>query len=77
MIPYVFRVDTRGSGVETEALDAIWENMDDFRAKAADLEAAAGELEAAVSEGRAAAIAAFRATGGKCKACHDEYREEH
>lgn len=76
MLPYLFRGDTRGSGVETDALDGIWENMDDFRAKAEDLEAAATELEAAVAEGRSAAIAAFRNTGGKCKACHDEYRAE-
>lgn len=76
MLPYVFSVDTRGADVDTDALPGIWENMDDFRAKANTLHEAAMALETAVGEGQAAAMAAFRKTGGACKGCHDEYRKD-
>jgi cytochrome c556 len=63
------------SGFETEALPAIWENKDDFLTKVSNFQEAAANLNAAAMGGDAAAIsAAFRNTGGTCKACHDEYR---
>lgn len=63
------------SGVETDALPAIWESPEDFDAKIDDFMAAAGELKLATDGGDMdAIIAAFRATGGTCKACHDKYR---
>lgn len=77
MIPYVFQIDTRGADVGTDALPGIWTSMDDFRSKAAALTDAARALEAATADGKAAALAAFRKTGGACKGCHDEYRQEH
>ena len=63
--------DMRGS----EALPAIWENPDDFRAKFAALrEAAAGSLEA-VKGGQGNLGPAVQKLGGACKSCHDDYRK--
>ncbi len=74
MIPDVFRTDTRGADVETEALDHIWDNMDDFAGKAATVAERATALAGAASGGQDNFMQAFGATGGACKACHDEYR---
>jgi len=61
----------------TRAKPAIWENMDDFEAKLADLREAAAALDEAAEGGDRAAIAeAVKATGGACKACHDEYKSK-
>lgn len=61
----------------TRAKPAIWENMDDFEAKLADLQEAAEALDEAAEGGDRAAIAeAVKATGGTCKACHDEYKSK-
>lgn len=63
------------SGVETDALPAIWESPEDFDAKVDDFTAAVTELKTAAEGGDLETIiAAFRATGGSCKACHDKYR---
>ncbi|HEY0413774.1 MAG TPA: cytochrome c [Allosphingosinicella sp.] len=64
---------------ESKAKPAIWTARADFEAKAAAYAAAAGKLAAAAQAGdKAAFAAAFRETGGACKACHDAYRmEEH
>ncbi|SIN99693.1 Cytochrome c556 [Parasphingorhabdus marina DSM 22363] len=63
------------SGVETDALPIIWEEKDDFLAKVTAMQEAAVALVAATEGGDVAAIgAAFRETGGTCKACHDKYR---
>lgn len=76
MIPDVLRTDTRDFGIDTGALDGVWENLEDIAAKASDLEAAAAALQAAAGESQEAAMGAFRKTGGACKACHDEYRQK-
>ena len=63
------------SGVETEALPVIWENKADFNLKVTALQDAAALLDSAAQTGDIAAIgAAFKTTGGTCKACHDKYR---
>lgn len=63
------------SGVETEALPVIWENTSDFNDKVSALQDAAAQLETVAQGGDVAAIgAAFKTTGGTCKACHDKYR---
>ncbi|MEH6715248.1 cytochrome c [Parasphingorhabdus flavimaris] len=63
------------SGVETEALPVIWENKADFNLKITALQDAAALLDSAAQTGDIAAIgAAFKTTGGTCKACHDKYR---
>jgi cytochrome c556 len=76
MIADVFAVnDTRNFPVTTEALPIIWDNMDDFRAKAVALEEAARTFAAVAAGGdQAATIGAIRAFGSTCGNCHREYR---
>ncbi|MDP1756580.1 MAG: cytochrome c [Pseudohongiella sp.] len=76
MIADLFVVnDTRNFPVTTEALPIIWDNMDDFRAKASALEEAAKTFAAVAAGGdRAATIGAIRAFGSTCGNCHREYR---
>ena len=75
MIPDMFRLDTSGSGLESGSLDDIWENWDDFAAKAATSAERAQAMAAAAGD-QGAAMKAFGALGGSCKGCHDEYREQ-
>ena len=75
MIPDAFVVDTRANDIEgTEALDAIWENIDDFNAKAATLAERASALAATDNEGDFKK--AFGGMGQSCSACHDNYRQQ-
>ena len=76
MIPDVFRADTREYDVDTEALDGIWDNVDDFNAKAAAAAEKAAALAAATAGDKGAVAQAFGAMGGSCKACHDNYRQQ-
>lgn len=63
------------TGVDTDALAAIWENKEDFDKKTADFQAAVAKLVAAGETGDLAAIgAAMQGAGATCKACHDKYR---
>lgn len=65
------------TGVETDALAAIWEDKPDFLAKVSDMQAAAAKFNTAAQGGDAAAIGgAMKELGGTCKACHDTYRKE-
>lgn len=60
---------------ESDALPAIWEKPDDFRAKFAALtEAAAGSPDA-VKGGQENLGPVLQKIGGACKACHDDYRK--
>ena len=60
---------------KTRAKPEIWENKADFEAKMNDLRTASANLaEAAAGSDKKAIMAAFQATGGACKACHDEYK---
>jgi cytochrome c556 len=69
--------DTAGQGsAETEALDKIWDNWDDFTSKAEDMQAAATRLaELAQGDDMQAIGAQVQELGGTCKSCHDEYRD--
>lgn len=63
------------AGIETDALPAIWESKDDFLSKVSDFQKASTNLNTVAQSGDMAAIgAAFKETGGTCKACHDKYR---
>lgn len=63
------------SGVETEALAAIWEDPDGFSTKIADFDAALAGLNTAIESGDLEAIGlATRATGATCGGCHDDFR---
>lgn len=68
------------AGVPTRALPVIWQNPQDFRAKAVNFVVAARALNDAARSGDIAAVrAAFPALGAACGACHDTYRapEQH
>ena len=61
----------------TRAKADIWSNMDDFQSKLDDFRAAAATLaETAAGVDQAASRDQFIATGGTCKACHDEYKSK-
>ncbi len=64
------------TGAETRAKAEIWQDWDDFRAKAGDLVAAADNLvRVAHSGGDAAALeAAFGQVGMACGGCHRPFR---
>jgi len=74
MIPDVFRANTSAYDLDTESLDEIWDNIDDFNAKASASAEKAAALAAAADQGQGAAMKAFGEMGGSCKACHDNYR---
>jgi len=74
-VPSLFPAGTAIAG--SEARPDIWTNRSDFEAKAAAFTAAATRLNAAAQAGdKAAFAAAWKETGGACKACHDSYRAE-
>ena len=63
------------SGVKTDALPAIWTQRATFDAALGKLVAEADKLAAVARTGDAAAMGAqFRAVGGTCKSCHDQFR---
>jgi len=75
MLADAFRMDTREFNLETGALDKIWDNQDDFKAKAQDLvDATAAFAAAAASGDEKKTMKTFGDDGGACKGCHDEYR---
>lgn len=77
MVPDAFAPDTREAVVETEALDVIWEERDDFNRLAEEARDKARAAEAAAQTGDfSVAQAAFLEMGQACKACHDRFREE-
>ena len=61
--------------IDSEALPAIWQNPDDFRAKFAALGEAATGAPDAVKGGQANLGPVLQKLGGACKACHDDYRK--
>jgi cytochrome c556 len=58
----------------TNALPAIWENLDDFATKWAALGTAAEGLVAVAGNGQEGLGAALGPVGGACQACHEAYR---
>ena len=62
------------TGMESEAAPAIWENMDDFRAKSQELASEADTLLASVPADQAGVGAAMKALGATCGDCHQTYR---
>ncbi|HRJ53949.1 MAG TPA: cytochrome c [Candidatus Thiothrix moscowensis] len=62
---------------ETEAKDAIWKNMDDFKKKMETFQVEAASLAEVAKGGDMAAIKPqFGKVGESCKACHKEYKED-
>lgn len=60
---------------DSEALPAIWENMDDFSAKHEALEQAVTNLQAGAGTDLATLQASLGEVGKACGACHQDYRE--
>ncbi|ULJ64616.1 c-type cytochrome [Wielerella bovis] len=67
-----FQNDPKGNG---DALPAIWEKPDEFKAEQDKFLAAVDKLNAAAQSGDLAQIkAAYGEAGASCKSCHDAYR---
>lgn len=76
MIPELFqRMDTREFDVETEALDAVWENPEQYESRAMDLVDAANEFaDIAAGGDRMEVLGSVREFGSNCGDCHDDFR---
>lgn len=76
IVPNVF---PEGSGIaKSEALPAIWENPDDFKAALDKFVKAANGIATAAESGEMSEIGpAMNVLGKACKGCHDNFREEH
>ncbi|MDE0193072.1 MAG: cytochrome c [Gammaproteobacteria bacterium] len=71
--PTLFPESSKGG----DALDAIWEDGEDFESKLnAFKEATVAFKTAAESGERAEIMGAFQGVGQACKGCHDNYRAE-
>lgn len=75
MAPDLFRHDTSAFDIDTEALEGIWDDLEDFNAKATTATEKAQALSAA-AEDQGAAMKAFGELGASCKGCHDQYRQQ-
>lgn len=65
------------TGHPSEAKEEIWQDWDDFTAKAKDLEHAAGELAATLETAAGDEwTSAFKQVSEACKSCHKSYRVE-
>ncbi len=63
------------AGVKTQALPAIWEKNDEFKADTAKLVKAAAAMQAAVGGGNIDQVKAqFASLGATCKECHENFR---
>lgn len=77
MISDYFVADTRGSGVKTHALDAVWENSADFKQKTDNFTQATQALQAIIANKDTANYRkGIGAVGATCKACHDDYKAD-
>ena len=75
MLSDAFGPDTRGNDVETEALDVIWENPEDFAAKVqANMDAASALVEVSATGDEGAIKEAIGRLGSTCGSCHDDFR---
>lgn len=64
-------------GADTKAKPEIWAKMDDFKAKLNKMNEESAKLATVAKTGTFDDIKKqFGATGGTCKACHDDYRNK-
>lgn len=64
-------------GGRTRAKPELWNNMDDFKEKAAALKEETQKLALVAQTGNKKAILKqYQKTGGTCKNCHDEYKSK-
>lgn len=75
-IPNHFPAGTStADGFKTEALPAIWEKPEEFKAAAQKLADESAKLASLAPGGDKAAVGAqAMAMGGACKGCHDQFR---
>lgn len=64
-----------GAIAESEALPALFDNLEDYATRTAALNAAAVALQAAAGTDLAGLQAAMGAVGGACGGCHEVYRQ--
>ncbi|MCA8887734.1 MAG: cytochrome c [Parvularculaceae bacterium] len=65
------------SGVDTDALDTIWERPEEFADAVVQFENAAPKLQAAAQSGDMSAVGdAFKEVGASCKNCHETFRAD-
>ncbi|MEE4207032.1 MAG: cytochrome c [Erythrobacter sp.] len=65
----------REAGYDTEALQAIWQQPEEFAAATVKLQETSAALVEAAAGGDAASVgAAVKEMGGSCKNCHDQFR---
>ena len=77
MIPDAFAADTREFVLDTEALDGIWEDHEEFLRLAAEAKEKSATLATVSKSGDFDQVtSAFLDLGQACKACHDEFRED-
>lgn len=77
MIPDYMAADTSKFNDGSDAKAEIWQNMNDFNAKAEDLYVAARALQDLAAEGQTQDYKkAIGRIGATCKACHDDYKAE-
>lgn len=63
-------------GIRTEALQAIWQKPEEFKAATAKFVEASAAFDAAAKSGNVASMGeAMKSLGGACKNCHDKFRE--
>ncbi|SFB03946.1 Cytochrome c556 [Rhizobium sp. NFR07] len=63
-----------GSEANSAAAPAIWDNMDDFKAKAAKLAGDADTILASMPADQAGVQEAVKTLGANCGTCHQTYR---
>lgn len=77
MMSDAFAADTRANDVDTEALDVIWEQPEDFAAKIqATIDASEGLVDAAATGDEGAMREAIGNLGSTCGSCHDDFRAD-
>src|SRR6056297_1039940 len=77
MLSDAFAADTRGNAVDTEALDVIWEQPDEFAAKIqANIDAASALVDVAAAGDEGAMREAIGRLGSTCGSCHDDFRAD-
>ncbi|MEM6707557.1 MAG: cytochrome c [Pseudomonadota bacterium] len=77
MVSEAFRLDTRAYDVETAALDSIWDNVEDFTAKAGATAEKATALATLAASGETDGLRpAIGALGKTCGSCHDDYKQD-
>jgi cytochrome c556 len=62
------------TGMDTAAAPAIWQNMDDFKAKAMKLSSDADTVLASMPTDQASVGEAMKTLGADCGTCHQTYR---